>query len=245
MYSNINSSKQSQEYEVFNKFALAIGLLPNGFIQNREPTEPDILYTSNTGEKLAFELVEILDKDYSASNSQLFETKQICNMYLNQPTFNEAEKFKEAFIDADIYIDFCQKVSKNKKTSLMNAVFNILLSLPLNFIGDVDIKDNTLSKYVKTITVERGVVGPLFSCSSYNRIGEPTVDVIKSKLEKKYEPQGILMLLAYIRSNPMYPDEIWINKLENLLLSLNKPCQFMKIYVFDLNRSIVKFNWTN
>lgn len=65
--------KQERERIVFGEFSVAAGLMPGGWFCSRPEPEPDILYESDNGVSLAFELVEIIDQDYSNSIERQFE----------------------------------------------------------------------------------------------------------------------------------------------------------------------------
>ena len=62
-------------------------------------------------------------------------------------------------------------------------------------------------------------------------------------MSKTYEPQGQLNLLAYIDTNPMFPDEVWLADLDDYLATLDARCQFAKIFVYDCSSSRVKRTW--
>lgn len=55
----------------------------------------------------------------------------------------------------------------------------------------------------------------------FGLFAHPTVGAIKGKFTKRYEPQGKLKLLAYIDGNPMFPEEIWLADLDDLLAGLD------------------------
>jgi hypothetical protein len=97
---------------------------------------------------------------------------------------------------------------------------------------------------VERISVHRGgFVGPLFNASSAVWVGDPTQKAIESKLEKIYEPQGVLKLLAYIDGNPMFPDDVWLADLDKFLTSLDASCQFKEIFVYDCRSNSIKRHW--
>lgn len=69
--SNTEAEKQMRERLVFQKFMMACDLTidPNG-IESRSPPEPDILYTSLNGEKIAFELTEMCSEEIAEAISK-------------------------------------------------------------------------------------------------------------------------------------------------------------------------------
>lgn len=234
-------SKEERERIVFAHFGRAAGLLPGGSFSSRPPREPDILYVAKDGTHLAFELVEIIDQDYKASVGQTFSMKDACNAFLDG--IENAAAFRQAFSDADIAFDFGRGMSEQRRRNALPAIFKHLMQLPPGFKGDVFADGNPLAALVDHLYVYRGVVGPLFNDSSAIWVDDPTVDAIEGKMVKTYEPQGQLNLLAYIDTNPMFPEEVWLGRLDTYLATLDARCQFANVFVYDCNASSIRRTW--
>lgn len=67
-------SKDARERLIFEHFAKTVGLLSGGTFKSRPEPYPDILYVAADGTSQTFELVEIIDRDYSASLGESFNT---------------------------------------------------------------------------------------------------------------------------------------------------------------------------
>lgn len=80
-------TKEERECLIFGMFAQVAGLMPHGSFTNRKPPEPDILYVDAIGAQSAFELVEIIDRDYSSSIGRQLGTKDLCNSW-GRPLFS-------------------------------------------------------------------------------------------------------------------------------------------------------------
>lgn len=237
-------TKDARERLVFAHFAKAARLLPGGTFTSRPEPEPDILYVAADGTSQAFELVEIIDQEYSASLGQSFNTKAACNAYLDKLPAPEAAAFRTAFANADIALTFRDDVTGQRRKNALPAIFKHLASLPAGFTGDVFKDSNPLGTVLSYAHVGRGRFnGPLFDATSATWVGDPSVDALKGKMTRSYTPQGQLNLLAYIDGNPMFPDDVWLANLDEYLLTLDVSCQFAKIFVYDCGTSIIKRTW--
>ena len=227
-------SKEERERVVFEHFGRTIGLLPGGRFTSRPVPEPDILYVAEDGTHAAFELVEIIDRDYKASVGQSFSTKDACNAFLDGLASADAAAFRAGFANADIALDFRDGMSGQRRKNALPFIFQHLMQLPPGFEGDAFGDGNPLEAILTHMHVNRGgFIGPLFDASSATWVGDPTVDALASKMTKTYAPQGQLNLLAYIDGNPMFPDEIWLADLDEYLAALDARCQFARIFVYD------------
>jgi hypothetical protein len=227
-------SKEERERAVFAHFARNTGLLPGGSFASRPVPEPDILYVAANGTLAAFELVEIIDRDYRASVGQSFSTKDACNAFLDSMAPADAAAFRAAFGNADIALDFRDGMSGQRRRNALPSIFRHLMQLRPGFEGDAFGDGNPLETVLSHLHVNRGrFVGPLFDASSATWVGDPTVDALTGKMTKTYAPQGQLNLLAYIDGNPMFPDEVWLADLDEYLATLDARCQFERIFVYD------------
>ena len=97
-------TNQEREHLVFGEFSVAMGLMPGGWFCSRPEPEPDILYESDNGVSLAFELVEIIDRAYSNSIERHIDTKDACAEYLISLPPGEQQSFQNQYADADIFL---------------------------------------------------------------------------------------------------------------------------------------------
>ena len=238
------STKEERERKVFALFATAVGLLPDGSFESRKPDEPDILYTPATGQTLAFELVEILDRDYSTSLGRHLDTKEACNEYLQSLPLETRTAFEREFFNADIFLGFRPSLTMRRRKNALPKIFATLLRLQSGTTGPVLTEESELKDILENALVNRGRFrGPLFDSSSVMWVGDPTVEAIASKTAKSYTPRGELNLLAYIDGNPMFPKDVWLPDLDDYLNSLDSSCQFGHIYVFECGTSEVHRVW--
>lgn len=237
-------SKEERERLVFERFATAVTMLPGGTFDSRPTPEPDILYVPDSGAARAFELVEILDRDFSATIGQQLGTKEVCQVYLDALATAEGDAFRAQYGDADIFIGFRDNMSIRRRKNALPRIFTALRNLPAGFAGEAFNGGGPLDAVLDRIAVYRGrFKGPLFDAPGVTWVGDPTVDALRGKMAKRYAPQGELSLLAYIDTNPMFPDEVWLTDLDEYLATLDRNCQFAHIYVFDCRSNCIRRAW--
>ena len=241
----MHGPKEKRERLIFSIFATAAGFSTTGSrIESRPPPEPDILLVSPEGTHIAFELVEILDQGYSGSTQRQLDTKSAFYDHLGAMPDRHQSRFKEKFFNADIHIEFDETLTLKRRAKSIDKVFHFLLDLPDDVVGEVSIDDQRFQKIVTYIHVNRGnFSGPLFDIQAAVWLGDPTVDSIRTKLKKTYETAYPVRLLAYIETNPMYPDEVWQADLDEFFNELGSTCLFESIYVFDCSSKEVKRHW--
>jgi len=237
-------TKEQREQLVFKNFAETYGLLPCGTFSSRPSPEPDILFMPDNGSPQAFELVEIIDSDFSRSMGAQLSTKNTCQEHLDTLPDDQAAAFRRLYSDADIFIGFRDSLTLRQRKNSLVKVFEHLMGLPAGFVGEAFADGGPLYEVIDRIAIYRGqFIGPLFDAPSVVRVGDPTVNAIASKMAKTYQVKGTLSLLAYIDINPMFPDEVWLSDLDKYFLTLDEACQFQGVYVYDCRSKSIKRTW--
>ena len=181
-------SKEGRERLVFERFATATGLLPGGTFDSRPTPQPDTLYVPDGGAPRAFELVEILDRDFSATIGQQLGTKEICQSYLHALPTAEADAFRAQYGDADIFIGFRDSLSIQRRRNALPRLFAALRSLPAGSTGEALDDGGPLETLIDRVAIHRGrLKGPLFDAPGVTWVGDPTVDAISGKMGKKFK----------------------------------------------------------
>lgn len=238
-------SKEERERLIFQLFAESSDLLSYGDrVENRTPPEPDILLIQSNGSIRAFELVEILDQDYSSLTQRQLATKCDCHDYLKAMQEPSKTQFMKKYGDANIYIEFEGSLTRRRREQSLQQVFDFLLRLPEEVCGEVSLEGESVQNLINYLNISRSnLVGPLFDIQSLVWVGDPTKGLIRKKLEKTYKTSHPISLLAYIETNPMYPDDVWLAELDTFLCDLKNDCQFEFIYVFDCASKTIKRSW--
>jgi hypothetical protein len=96
-----DEAKAAEERAVFREFAEAAGLrLVPDSIQSRPPPEPDILCTLENGERVAFELVRLVDQDLAHVTAKAIDDPDHPQaVWFGDPTFESIEeKFEKDYV---------------------------------------------------------------------------------------------------------------------------------------------------
>ena len=231
------------ELRVFNAFACA-AVLPKGWAEKRQPPEPDVLFHDSHGSHRAFELVELIDQDYRHRVGLIVGTKIALRTYYEGFPSGKKCLFDQKYGDALLYFRFRPSLTFNRRRSAFPVIFEQLLLLPDGFVGDTLEDDPALASMVIGVSISRGHFrGPIFDPECVGWIGDPSVSAISRKFEKRYDTAYPIELLAYIDTNPMFPDEVWLEGLTEFLDSTPKPLPFARIWVFDVGHNKVKLRY--
>ena len=149
--------------------------------------------------------------------------------------------FERNFGDALLYFRFSQFTTLNQRRNALALAFDKLLALPSGVTGEVLPNDPEFGESLLSVSVSRGIVGPIFDLDSSGWIGDPTVPNIKQKFGKTYVSSYPVELLAYIDGNPMFPDDVWLGNLMEFVGSQPKPFPFRWLWVFDCRKAQVRF----
>ena len=206
------------------------------------PQVPDIFCRTTSNEALAFELVELLDNNFAHGMSRHFEDKELLGrLHENLPS-EKRKRFYALYHDADLQFGLDPKATHNILKQTLPLAFDELLNQPEHFQDEITtFNDRKLREVLRFIRVNRGVQGPLFDIESYIRIGDPTVDRLRDKFEKKYESSCPIELLAYIDGNLKFPDNVWKPKVVQFLEGCSSYGQFRKIWIVDVYAKMVHF----
>ncbi len=236
---------KKREIAIFESFAKICDLpFRLDSIEKKNPPKPDIQCEVMGNGFIAFELVEIIDRNFAnVFGKQIDTKKELSKFYSNLPC-EKRIRFDKLYSNALIFPRFQNKCTLRQRVKLVPIIFDHLLTLNEQFEDDTF--ENTLEhrERLEGISISRGGFnGPLFDVGFGGSIGDPTVSAINSKFEKRYESEHPLHLLGYIDLNPMFPVDIWFPSLENFVKVSMQKCQFEKVWVFDCRKNEIAFTY--
>ncbi len=212
-------------------------------VQPRQPPEPDIRCVDSIEGPRAFELVELLDKNYAWRNRGHWKTKSALDAYFKKLPADNKAAFEKRFSNAFLGFSYVNGLTENQRKKIIPRVFEKLMVLPEGFTGCALVDAAEFGGVLESIRVYRAEFqAPIFSVPSGGSIGDPTVSRVESKFLKCYQVDCPIELLAYIDGNSMFPDEVWRGNLKKYLASQSKPFPFKRVWVFDLRSKTVKFS---
>lgn len=238
--------QSEKEMTVFKKFLNTLGInYSHHEIEKLDPPSPDIRWKNGESEDRTFELVEFLDQGFKSKIEFAKAAESKLYKQLDVLPGVELQGMKENYGDCDILVNFHDGCSQSQLRNTIPNIFKELLVQPKGFEGVIEnIQNMKQLKNVLSISVNRcGINGPLFNVETVGSVGDPCIDAIANKFNKKYETKFSIELLAYIENNPMFPDDVWKPKLSSYLKSCPSLGQFSKIWVFDILAMNIPFVW--
>lgn len=241
----MGEERGEHELEIFRRFAAVVGLLKtDDRFEKRKSPEPDVLFHSAAGISTAFELVELIYQDYAGGIGLLIATKTALHTYYEALPSTQREIFDHKYSNALLYFRFHPSLTFKRRRAAFSVIFDHLLVVPDGFTGDALDGDAALSSVLDGVSISRGRFnGPIFDAESIGWIGDPAVPAIRGKFAKTYSTPYPVELLAYIETNPMFPDEVWLADLEEFLGAQVRPLPFRRIWVFHIGRNEVVFRY--
>jgi hypothetical protein len=234
--------KDKREIKIFKQF-VEISRLPiiDDSIRKMPEPLPDIECQDSSGNKLAFELVELLDENFAVMFDWTVVGKfLIYSLYDGLPP-DLKDALDKLYAHADIYFTFKEGVTKNKVRQQMTEVFRELLNLPSDLTEVRTFSNKKVASLIKEIMILRSSVnGPMFSINAVARMGDPTPGALFQKFTKTYQTNYPIELVAYIDGNPMV-ESVWRPSTEEFFEDNKQFGTFQKIWIIDLNKRSIEF----
>lgn len=238
------SAQTAEELNAFSVFLDASGEpIDQSSVQSKGPPAPDIECRYSNGQPVAYELVELLDRDFKRTCKLQQSKARAFDEHLRRISAIDRRRFSAAFHNADICVDFHDGCPLNKIKALVPSVFKELLLLPSGFEGQLYAFTNMdLTKSVQSISIMRGgFSGPLFNAQAIGSVGDPCIETVQNKMKKTYDTSLPIELIAYIDTNPMFPEDVWKPRLDQYVSGLLSLAPFRKLWVVDLRRVAIAY----
>ena len=233
-----------RELKAFRQFLSARQIVESADSLSKRPVgEPDLLFRHPDGSMIAYELCELLDEAYAATTALLFSTKTALRKHFKGLQLDRRRMFKRKYGDALLSFQFSQGTTLQRRLKSFPLAFERLLALPDDITGDVLENEPQLAGILRSVSVSRGIVGPIFDPESTTWIGDPTVSKIRQKFEKSYTSLHPIELLAYIDGNPMLPDDVWLGAAKEFVDSQPRPLPFRRVWIFDCRKGEIRFDF--
>ena len=170
------------------------------------PPKPDIRCRVSGNGFLAFELFEIIDRNFANMIGKRKDTKKSIAEYYSKLPNEKKKHFDRIYSNALIFPRFQNRCTLRQREKLFQLIFDHLLKLDEQFEGDTFENTGKYKSKLKGINISRGRFnGPLFDSVAEGSLGEPTVTTLNSKFQNTYESEHPIHLLGYIDLNPMFP----------------------------------------
>jgi len=132
------------ELAIFGRFLAARGLQIDPSRYSKRPTpEPDILFTDQTNEVVAFELVEILDQNWARVLNTTHTLNKALRAAFEALPESDNTDFVRKFSNADVGFHFKPGVPQNKRIHSLPKILARLRTLPKGYAGPAIDEDPT------------------------------------------------------------------------------------------------------
>ena len=231
--------KPEVERAVFEAFLRARGLQCSpAEIQQPDPPAPDILWRPAEGAQVAFELTEVVEENVAKHPAVDRSATLAC-----WDEFERLPDEEKSNLEGRMYsIRIHPSLGVRRVLEVCKGVLRALPDRSAEFDPDGRV-ELRVSIGASLSPVEVGVSAPGgFTSFRLGWMGAwrerlPTLRAVESKLDKKYEPGGVVELLAYFwKQHSGYFDRFERSELEARFDSDAACSPFQRIWVFDARR---------
>ena len=242
----MNDKQVSAELVTFRRFAEACPIaIRDDSIVKRDPPEPDIACQfADSGEEVAFELVQIIDKDLARMTSTQFRDADSLRAAYRSASGELRRGLDERLGNALAYVAFVRGLSSRERQAAIPAILQELATLQLGYTGDWRPGTGTpLFGKVRGIRVSRGDFrGPAFDVEAAGAIGDPTVERVRAKWQKSYRTPRPIELLGYYELQPLLPEQLWLPQLKSFIEASWTTGPFRRVWLFDVGTSSISYS---
>lgn len=213
-------------------------------IEKTDPPEPDIVCRfAETGEEVAFELVEIIDQDWARLTSDQFREAAALRAAYESASGGLRFALDNQLPNALVHVAFLPGLASQERKGAVPLILHELSSLPADQTGIWRPGAGTsLATTVRSITISRGEFhGPQFDVEAVSSIGDPTVERIRSKWQKSYATSRPIELLAFYELQPLIPGEIWKSRLDSFVRMAWSSGPIRRVWLFDVGSKSIPY----
>lgn len=238
----MNRKAAERELRVFRNFAeqCPLGIVPES-IESANPPAPDILCTTKSGERIAFELVELIDQDYARGLDVLFKTlKMLSELPQRLPEDLRERLIKQLGGGAFISFDFVASLPLRDRENAAVDALRWLLDRR-EAIEDHNDVDGDLRSRVSIVHVRPWKWELRFDSSSFSRLEDPTIERLQAKFGKTYRSEYPIELLMYTEIDLIMPDDVWRPTVEPFIHSNIDRSPFRRVWLYKGGAASIAF----
>jgi hypothetical protein len=227
--------KRAHERATFEAFCAAAELpLVPGPIQQPEPPAPDLIAEFKSLGPIAFELVRLNDPDHLTRSRLMQQMPGFLDRQFAALPPDRHKALTAKYIDGHIIVDFHGAATLAQRRRVLPYVWDVLEGLPDGHQGKVDLYGREPPAELAMIWINRITTDgrPRFRSQTVGYVLPLRVEGIERKLEKRYDTQAPLELLAYIENGEMahMADAARITEIVERLLPTS---QFRRVWIFE------------
>lgn len=238
----MKNKSTKNEIRIFKKFTeLCPYLINPNSIKKKDPPEPDISCSLSDGSILAFELVEIIDKDYARSRHGPPRLEKAFKDMLNKQP-QKRKQFELNFNNAITKVIFNKKISFRKKKNSVPIIIDYLLTLDKTAEGKFS------PKGLNKVLIDRGEfkVRPKIEVDRSAWIHDPLKENILKKFKKNYKINSRTELLAYYEVQPRLLENYQLlDEVRKPIIEHIKESVFQRVWIYSVIENEILFIYPN
>lgn len=236
-------TQAEDEISVFHDFALDANLnIDFNSIVSKEPPHPDIFCIDVDGNPMPFEITEIIDSQYASLNSLFYASIVMVREYHKSLSIDIRNQFDEKYKGYVMFINFKNDSKMLLRKKSLPKIFEFLRECIINQHTRIEFDLVLPSECLQSINLSRTQLNnpPTFESSfCTSTIANPITTLI-NKSNKIYKSEHPLRLLAYWKSQPMLPDDCWLNETTAQVDALFLQSPFIEYWIYDWSNREVK-----
>lgn len=226
-----------KELEVFRAFAQVCDLcITPDSIEKRCPPEPDILCALYAGGCVAFEMVQLIDKE---KIGRRLADKESLDRYFEETYQDLPKELRDRIPKARISVKMRPSAMLSSRRNAVSKIIDQLLLVDSEFGGNLLLPPN-LKRIASVQVGRRSRLRPLFDVEAPSLYKGVPLDAISKKFEKSYATSFPAELLAYYDAQAA-PPESELKPLYSCIDSWVAKSCFRRAWVFDFRKQRVVY----
>ena len=192
--------QKAHELALFKRFCnIKPFAIVEGTLTQPPPPAPDIRVEILGDGLIGFELVCIDEPAYLRGLNLMPESARLLTDFYERQSTDERAAFDERYRDAMLHLHFVDTAGQRGVRRTLRPVFNALMHLPAGLKGPALEDQQTRVDGVQHVYISRGesFSGPEFTTPTSGMLTGLNIGALEAKLDKAYESDRPVDLLAY------------------------------------------------
>ena len=231
------SNQDENELRIFRSFASVCPIsIATDSVRKVSPPAPDIACTLRGGGSIAFELVEVLDRDMARSDSDALTLASALTEEYERFSERHGQPAVDALADALVCVEYRESARFREKRNSIPEVLRTVRAVSKSYTGDVAIT-SSLAGIVRRCSIRRGAfLGPCFDVVSAGSFSNPVISAVCAKMKKTYDTENPVHLLAFYLHMPVFPSSAWVSAAIQEVHTAIAKSRFERLWVYDAGK---------
>jgi hypothetical protein len=229
------------ERQVFRAFAASAGLrVVARSVRSTKPRRPDITCRIDHDCRIAFEIVQVVDKGVVRRQSDQRHLQARLREARDALPQSQRDRLRGNLHNALVAVEFLSSASRRAREAVVSAIINALEQVDSNTTGELPLAG--LRPVVTRLSINRGNFGgPSFQVLAGGFFDDPVVELVRAKFSKSYRASTPIELLVFYHSQRIAPDVLWLPQLNHLVTRSLSCSPFRRVWVYDAIGANVRY----